>query len=413
MQANGLKNILQASTAPNGNAAAATPDEGLLGALTGSFEGILSDIESTVAQTAEGMGEALSELPEFLADKITDLLSAVGDLAEGTPLGDFLGQMGLDPKSLGLTKTEANQYVFDGDDFANAQSKTFDLESALETFQSRLESVTKLVKKGVEGDLESLRLFSDDLKGASKIHNKEMTRPSFFEAGDDFLASRELAMAAKSAAGATYAKQEGSLFSKYAAETEAATADGEAVTHQQIVAEAITGTTKSSGDSSTKMPAGTLDLSSMGNTKSSEVITKIVNYLDQQQLTSKGQLDVLVKHDELGQFRLNVSRGVDRNAIEMKIMAGGEGHRFFTEHEVDLVKALNQSGVKLTDLKILQSDNIAESGKSSSGSFSDSQGDEATSQFGHSKNQQQNGRDGSDRRKLLWEEYRERMGASA
>ena len=120
-----------------------------------------------------------------------------------------------------------------------------------------------------------------------------------------------------------------------------------------------------------------------------------------------------MKHDELGQFRLNVTRGVDRNAIEMKIMAGGEGHRFFTEHEVDLVKALNQNGVKLTDLKILQSENISESGKSSSGSFSDSQGDEAGSQFGQSRHNQHNGRDGSERRKLLWEEYREKMGASA
>lgn len=220
---------------------------------------------------------------------------------------------------------------------------------------------------------------------------------------------------------AKQAEQTGSMFSKYAKEAEVKNIvlvdanDDQSQSKQQILAEAITGASKSSGDTSAKAnTTNVFDMTSVNSAKSSEVIAKIVNYLDQQQLTSKGELDVLVKHDELGQFRLNVNRSGDKGSIDMRISAGAEGHRFFTEHEVELVKALNQSGVRLSDLKIVQAEVIGETGKSSSGSFGDSSEDRSSSQFSQSHQQRGgNNRDGSDRRRHLWQEYRERMGASA
>ncbi len=425
MQLNALQNILQGTKASKASAEA-NPAEGLLESLGGGFEGMLADLTAAVNDTAEGITDALVEVPEFLSQKIEDVLTAIDEVAEGTPLGSFLDMMGLDAKSLGVKN--ANDFTFDGDEFVNSKNQAFDIEAALEGLQKKLESVTKLVKSGLEGDFESARVFAEDLKSlrpGNKLNNSEMKRPSFFESGDDFLANKELA-SKQVAAETPYAKlaqKNSSMFSKYAnesgenAKVDISLANSEAQTNQQILAEAITGNAKSSGDMSGKAnQSQVLDLSGSNAAKSTEVINKIVNYLDQQQLTSKGELDVIVKHDELGQFRLNVNRGVDKGAVGMQISATGEGHRFFTEHEVELVKTLNQNGVKLTDLKIVQSDVIGGSKSSSgSGSFSESSSDgKSGSQFADSQqNHHRQDRNGSDRRKFLWEEYRERMGASA
>ncbi len=423
MQLNGLQNILQGAKASKASAQE-NPAEGLLESLGGGFEGMLADLTAAVGETADGLSQALVEVPEFLSEKIEEVLGSLSEVAEGTPLGSFLEMMGVDAKSLGVSN--ANEFVFDGDEFVNPNKQVFDIESALDGLKQKLESVTKLVKSGLEGDFESAKVFADDLKSlrpGNKLNNSEMKRPSFFESGDDFLANKELA-SKQVVTESPYTKitqKNASMFSKYANEaTDAKNADislPEAQSNQQILAEAITGKTKASGDMSGKTNSSqVLDLSGSNTAKSNEVISKIVNYLDQQQLTSKGQLDVIVKHDELGQFRLNVNRGADKGSVGMQISATGEGHRFFTEHEVELVKALNQNGVKLTDLKIVQSDIIGGSkSSSSSGSFSESSSEgKSGSQFADSQqNHQRQDRNGSDRRKFLWEEYRERMGASA
>lgn len=424
MQLNGLQNILQGAKASKASAQE-NPAEGLLESLGGGFEGILADLTAAVGETAEGLSEALVEVPAFLSEKIEEVLGSLSEVAEGTPLGSFLEMMGVDAKSLGVAN--ADEFIFDGDEFVNSKNQTFDIESALEGLQTKLESVTKLVKSSIEGDFESAKVFANDLKSLNpnnKLNNADAKRPAFFQSGDDFLANKEMAtkQVVTDSPYAKLAEKNSSMFSKYANEVKESNNTDislpESQSNQQILAEAITGNAKSSGDMSGKANSqATLDLSGTNAAKSSEVITKIVNYLDQQQLTSKGELDVLVKHDELGQFRLNVNRGVERNSVDMKISAAGEGHRFFTENEVELVKALNQNGVKLADLKIVQSEVIGGSSKSSAGSFSDSSSEgRSDSQFSQSGGQhqgQRQDRNGGERRKALWEEYRERMGASA
>lgn len=434
MQLEGLMNILAPQTTAKTSAAAkgGNPAEGLLEALQGGFEGILAELQQTVEQTAEGLGEALAEVPEAVLEKIQELLGGMEDLAEGTPLAEFLGKNNIEPEVLGLSKADAKELVFDGDTFAGkGKLKSFDLPQALSKLEQKLESVTQMVKEGVENKGEALRALAEEFRSmrpADKMNARDLRRPSFFEGGDDFLKTREMTGATKAQAQvmtAGYAKQadkDASIFSKYAKETEApmmtksAQPVSEVSMESILIPEAVTATTKSSGESQVKAQVGqTLDLSQMGNAKPSEVITRIVNYLDQQQLTAKGELDVIVKHDELGQFRLNVAKGAEKGAIDMQISAGREGHRFFVDNEVELVKTLNQNGVRLTDLKIVQADIISEAGSSSkSNSFADSQSGEGRGQFNQS-HQQRGGHshDGSERRRQLWEEYRERMGASA
>lgn len=437
MQLNGLANILNPTAGKNASAAAtgANPAEGLLDSLQGGFESILADIQTVVGDTAEGLAEALTQVPEAIMEKISQLLGGMENLEEGTPLSDFLNKMGVDPQVLGLSPKDAKALVFDGDTFigkGQTALKEFDLPAALEKLVSKVEALKEnILPKNKE---EVVRLFAEDLRSVRpgserKLPSIENRRPSFFEGGDDFLKVREMAAnAQKPTAQVAYSKaapQEASMFSKYALENEmaqttkanqlAAIAGDTSNVEQLILPEAITGVGKASGHVEGKTStAQVFDMNSLGNVKSSEVINRIVTYLDQQQLTSKGNLDVLVKHDELGQFRLNVSRGVEKGAIEMRITAGNEGHRFFVDNEVELVKSLNQNGVRLSDLKILQGDLIAESGNSKSGSFNDSSSGEGRGQY----NQSHQGRgghshDGAERRRQMWEEYRERMGAGA
>lgn len=436
MQLEGLMNILAPKTSAKASAAAngGNPAEGLLEALQGGFEGILSELQATVMQTAEGLGEALAEVPEAVMEKIQELLGGMDELTEGTSLSEFLAKNNVEVEVLGLSKSDAKELVFDGETFTGkGKIKTFDLPQALEKLSQKIESVTEMVKEGFEQKGETARLFAEDLRSmrpGAKSDARDLRRPQFFEGGDDFVKAREAMVANKPAvvASGNYAKQAGqenaSMFSKYAksevesqpvSKTVAMNAVTSEVTGEQmILPEAITGVSKSSGEVQTKTQnAPTLDMTNLGNTKPSEVITRIVNYLDQQQLTSKGELDVLVKHDELGQFRLNVARGTEKGAVDMQISAGREGHRFFVDNEVELVKSLNQNGVRLSDLKIVQADVISDSGSSSkSGSFADS--GEGRGQFNQSHQQRgQNSQDGSERRRQMWEEYRERMGASA
>lgn len=432
MQLDGLMNILAPNTAAKGSATTSNPADGLLDALQGGFESILSDMQNVVMQTAEGLGEALSAVPEALMEKIQDLLGGMGDLAEGTPLATFLQNNQIEPELLGVSKQEAQSLVFDGENFT-AKGKTFDLSTALENLQSKVESLVEMTKGTVAEKESAMRQLSDEFKALRpKNENNNVRRNSNIAASDDFLKTRESSQVVRAQANAhaSYAgaAENKSLFSKYAkqesevkemAKPVSVAAASALASEQLILPEAVSGVMAKRGeDVAVKAsPDQVLNLSNGNSTaKPSEVINRIVNYLDQQQLTSKGELDVLVKHDELGYFRVNVARNAEAGAVDLRITSGQEGHRFFAENEVELIRTLNQKGVKLNDVKLVQADFVADVGASSK-SNSNSSGFEQNDQRGQfaqqSGQRHQHSQDGSERRRQLWEEYRERMGASA
>src|SRR5690606_5144930 len=106
--------------------------------------------------------------------------------------------------------------------------KTFDLPAALEKLQTKLESLTELVKNGLETEGESLKVFTDEFKslrtgGEHRFAKNETRRPAFFESADDFVKARETSIPVKNNVTSTYAKnseQNASMFSKYAQEVD-------------------------------------------------------------------------------------------------------------------------------------------------------------------------------------------------
>lgn len=156
----------------------------------------------------------------------------------------------------------------------------------------------------------------------------------------------------------------------------------------------------------------TLDLSKMDMSKPQQVIDKIVEYIDKAQFERTQKLDILVKHEKLGQFQMQVSKsGANSELIDLKIQAqGSELHNFFKEHELDLMKTLSKNGVRLGDFKLTQGPESS-SFSQSSDSHKDSQSGQGQKfSQGQDQDKDQADRD-SQRRKTLWQQYQERYGA--
>lgn len=154
-----------------------------------------------------------------------------------------------------------------------------------------------------------------------------------------------------------------------------------------------------------------IDLSSMNPSDTEQMIQKISDYVVQSRVQNADRLDLTVKHDSLGQFNIQVNKQSNSEFVDLQIKtATAEGNQFFAKNEVELLKHLSQKGVKIQDIKIAMNDapQLASNTKESSdnSSFNQNQGD---SRF--QRQDQQSSDRGSERRRQLWQEYQERLGA--
>jgi hypothetical protein len=162
-----------------------------------------------------------------------------------------------------------------------------------------------------------------------------------------------------------------------------------------------------------------LDLSHINTSNTTEIIKKISDYVEQNNVAGKQSLDLTVKHESLGEFKIQVSKmpeSMNRglNQIDMQITTSSkEGHDFFVKNEVSLMKNLNQAGVNLSDLRIVssmsESTPFGQSDSRQSSSFS--QGQDGSKQYMSFESNNFTSDGGSERRKQLWNEYQERYGA--
>lgn len=165
-----------------------------------------------------------------------------------------------------------------------------------------------------------------------------------------------------------------------------------------------------------------LDLGKLNTSNTNEIIKRISDYVEQNQVANKSSLDLTVKHDSLGEFKIQVSKMPSQslnsgsNLIDMQITTSSkEGQDFFLKNEVSLMKNLNNAGINLSDLRIVSSmTDSAASGQTDSR--------QSNSQNGNNSNSQQfsafesgsfagDSSNGKERRKELWEEYQQRYGA--
>ena len=151
-----------------------------------------------------------------------------------------------------------------------------------------------------------------------------------------------------------------------------------------------------------------MDMSNIKSENKIQIIEKIVNHIEQTKIGSSNSIDLLVKHDELGSFRVNVAK-IGANQVELEIVTqNSKGREFFMQNEADLVKALDNSGVKLSNFRLVASSSHSEFTKFTSESKSQGfdMGQQTSQEQSQSKQFQSGNRD-SDRRKQLWEQFKE------
>ncbi|PIK13851.1 hypothetical protein [Halobacteriovorax sp. JY17] len=155
-----------------------------------------------------------------------------------------------------------------------------------------------------------------------------------------------------------------------------------------------------------------LDFSNINTANSEQLIDKISNYITTSRLEKQEHVELIVKHDSLGHIKVTASKGQLPDQINLEIVANSDkGHQFFKSNEVEMIKSLSNSGVKLSDVKIsMGSDFNLQSSEKGERQFNQGQGSQHSRHDGQqaSSNHDQGRR---DRREQMWNMYRERLGA--
>lgn len=158
-----------------------------------------------------------------------------------------------------------------------------------------------------------------------------------------------------------------------------------------------------------KLNSNSIDLNQIDLASKSdiEVLTEISNHLDKMKLSNAKELNVTVKHNDLGQFQINaheIATKSDSN-ISLEILSNSkEVQNFFKINESNLTNMLSDKGISVGSFKISNS-----SESTFEKDFDLSQGDKSFSGQQQAKRENQN--QDSQRRANLWQQYQERLGA--
>ncbi len=140
-----------------------------------------------------------------------------------------------------------------------------------------------------------------------------------------------------------------------------------------------------------------------------KLIKEISNYIEMNKIQSSRELEIFVNHKDLGQFKVNAQKA-GGNMVDLQIVAASdEGRAFFERHEVNMLKTLNNSGVKVSDFKLAMSSDASFSNSSGN----DSSGSNNSGTMGQNSRQYNGGQSfsegGRERRQEMWKQYQDSM----
>lgn len=154
--------------------------------------------------------------------------------------------------------------------------------------------------------------------------------------------------------------------------------------------------------------ANALDLSKISPKNSVDLVNEVTTYIEKNRLENAGEISLTVKHDDLGQFKIDVSKLKSGKNIDLALTTTtGEASEFFKLNEGNLLRALGDKGINVSSFKL--SSLTDELGKNDFGNNGQSEGQSSSRQqrqFGESGQNQ-----GRQKREQLWEAYKERLGA--
>ena len=170
------------------------------------------------------------------------------------------------------------------------------------------------------------------------------------------------------------------------------------------------------GQAATQGSEKVLDLSKINTSNTNEIIKKISDYIAQEKVGNSDSLDLTVKHDSLGQFKIQVNRPAGQNQpMDMQITTTtSEGHDFFMKNEIGLMKNLSQAGIQLSDLRIVSEGGSASFAGNDSRQNNSQNGSQFSGKEFMSFEASGDSSHGAERRKELWQQARnnqQRYGA--
>ena len=122
-----------------------------------------------------------------------------------------------------------------------------------------------------------------------------------------------------------------------------------------------------------------------------QLIERISHYIIQHSAGNTKEVDLSVKHPEIGNFRINVSQNLGQPGVQLLITVfNKEGSDFFALNQVKLMSNLDQNGVKVQDFKLEQ--------QLSGGQYSSFDEGDREAYFRE--------RQDAERRRQLWEQFK-------
>jgi hypothetical protein len=295
-------------------------------------------------------------------------------------------------------------FKFDGQTILNQNGKPIQVQDIL----NKINEMNPELLNSKEAELMEVRNL---LKGHNlDAANATKKSQSIFTSGNDFVQAKGSAQPALvNASDAMGAKRMNGL-NQYNKESQ--TLDTSLISNSNVeMPDAAVGMTQFKGESGYDQlgpQSKVVDLSNVKANDNSSLIDQVSKLIERNNIKSADTMDVTVKHNDLGQFKIEVSKNANSDQLDIRIISKERaGHNFFVENEAQLSKSLSQSGIKLANIKVsLSSENVftsnADTGKDSSSNFSGDSKNQ-NGQFG----QKQNENSDSERRKHLWQAFKQ------
>ncbi|MFT6069638.1 MAG: hypothetical protein ACJAT2_001086 [Bacteriovoracaceae bacterium] len=371
-----------------------------------------ASVNENAGKTLFGNNVGIAEGGEFA--NLMDIIGGSKSKAQKVDLLSILNSAKQNPEALNELPKEVLQLIgenfqFDGKAILNQNGKPIQVEDIINKIN---EMKPELLNQGAskEADLMEVRnlLKGHNLDAASATKKSH----SLFTSGNDFVqakGSAQPALVNANASDVNGVKKMNGL-NQYSKESQ--NLDTALISNSNVeIPEAAVGMTQFKNESAFDQlgaQSKVIDLSNVQAGDKNSLIDQVSKLIEQNNIKSADTMDVTVKHDDLGQFKIEVSKNANSGELDVRIISKERaGHNFFVENEAQLAKSLNQSGIKLANIKVsLSSENVftsnADTGKDSSESFSQNSKNQ-NGQYGQRDNENSD----SQRRKHLWQAFKQ------
>ena len=389
-----------------------------INSIVGNTKGVSGKAGETLFGNEVGTGASNGEFASLM-----DILGQ-NQSTKSTSLLEMLNSAKENPEALGKLPKEVLQFIgqefqFDGKNIINQEGGAIQVEDIISKIKELKPELLNTKMADPQVAMSNKEAEAIEVRNLLKSHDlgfdkTGMKSKTLFSSGNDFVQVKESVqpMIVTGEAGKAAAPKKMNGLNQYTKESKTLYMSMISANNVEMPEAAVGMTQFKSGEADLGQlapQAKVVDLSNIQAGDKTSLIDQVTKIIEQNNIKSADSMDVTVKHDQLGQFKIEVSKNADTNQLDLRIISKEKmGHNFFVENEAQLSKTLNQSGIKLSSFKIAMSSEKLFSSNAEGGSKDFSEGN-----FSQNRGQQgqYGGRDSensdSQRRRQLWQAFRE------